>query len=249
MRKLLSLLMITITIAAISKEALAASLYEPNRLIDEADYYSDEDAMELQESSDGCKCRNGGTCVLNDDFCVCKPKFSGRYCEIDLEQDLTQTCGKLLHGESEFVECAKCFCSNQILTCIAISNSICDNLIVENSNHKRKRLIELKNGSLSFLIKAVNTIEAISYNFYIQEYQNRLGYSVIFKNMESDKDMNSPILNEDNQLIVFNTDQRIVALYFPSKSQDIANSSSCLHHLKFEFVFFILMKIFLKFEI
>ncbi|CAF1156518.1 unnamed protein product, partial [Brachionus calyciflorus] len=81
------------------------------------DYYTNDE---------NCLCLNGGYCVLDNDFCVCQPGFTGRQCEVKIESDNSNNCGNLLNGESEILDCAKCTCNRRVLTCEALSSSRCD---------------------------------------------------------------------------------------------------------------------------
>lgn len=56
----------------------------------DGDYY-DSGADELPAN----KCQNGGFNILESDWCACEPQFTGRYCEIEIEPDNRNGCGKI----------------------------------------------------------------------------------------------------------------------------------------------------------
>ena len=68
------------------------------------DYYEDNisvsgDGGDIKIRSSGydetnSKCKNGGFNILESDWCACRPEFTGRYCEIEIEPDNRNGCGK-----------------------------------------------------------------------------------------------------------------------------------------------------------
>ena len=197
---------------------------------------------EVKLYSDKCDCRNGGTCEPNNDLCACIPKYSGRNCEIDTSNG-NYGCGILLQDEIELFECANCSCSQQLLTCKVISNSICNN-ILSNLNDKH----EVKS-DLSLLISTANFIENDIYNFYIAEYKNRYGYKIVYKDIENreDMDMLDYESNDKDQLIAFKLQNRFISLYFPRVTN--SNKSQSYHRLPVllsTFINFIFLKAYFK---
>ncbi len=164
----------------------------------------------INDETTECKCMNGGICVLDNDFCVCKPEYTGRYCETNIEKDLSLGCGKLLNNEIEISKCSKCKCIRQLLTCDALITPTCNNKLMK--KHTKKT-------DFDSLIKIMNKIEENAYNFYINEYMDQLGYEVINKHIDIEtQDMKNNSINNDhlnNKLIVFKTNDRIIGLYFP----------------------------------
>lgn len=175
-----------------------------------------------------CKCQNNGICVLDNDFCVCQPGFTGKYCEINIEKDFALGCGKMLNNEYEYTKCSKCQCKNQLLTCDAITTPQCDSSLLENFQ------LNSKNIQLKTLIKLMNEMETNAYNYYINEYSNQLGYEIKFKfidNDDSDDSTSLDVLNT-NKLIVFKTrNNKITGIYFPKLTQQFYNSSSQFFNL------------------
>ena len=97
---------------------ISTSYYQIENL-NELAYDYEENAL-MKESL--CKCQNDGICVIDHDFCVCSPNFTGRRCEISINVVASrQGCGRLSNGETEFLDCAKCTCTNKFLTLNSIS--------------------------------------------------------------------------------------------------------------------------------
>lgn len=72
-----------------------------------AEYYDDEDYDE-SEFKHNSKCQNGGYVILESDWCACGPRFTGRYCEIEIEPDNINGCGtsfsfKIINFKNVFV--------------------------------------------------------------------------------------------------------------------------------------------------
>lgn len=66
---------------------------------DENDDYYDDNSGDIKIRSSGydetsSKCKNGGFNILESDWCACRPEFTGRYCEIEIEPDNRNGCGK-----------------------------------------------------------------------------------------------------------------------------------------------------------
>ena len=193
------------------------------------------EATEAPKEESLCKCQNGGICVLDNDFCACKPGFTGRRCEISTNAEASQQgCGRLLNGETEFLDCAKCTCANQFLTCIALSSVSCENFLNEKKTLKTS-FDQIKGGNLNVLIKLMNDIENDAYLAYINEYR---GYLVEVKNVEIDTEMsnfNYNSVNNKKRLVVFQANKRVLSLYFPT--ENTLSSSSSTINIKFNYFF------------
>jgi len=192
----------------------------------------------INDETTECKCMNGGICVLDNDFCVCRPEYTGRYCEINIEKDISLGCGKLLNNEIEISKCSKCKCIRQLLTCDALITPTCNNkLLLKKQQHNTKQKTDLKT-----LIKIMNKIEENAYTSYINEYMDQLGYEVINTHIDHDvnnnNNTNSKVLIENehtNKLIVFKTDERIIGLYFPKLiNNDYVFTNNSNSKLKFK---------------
>ncbi len=194
------------------------------------DYEYESSSNKISNDNSECKCLNEGLCVLDNDFCVCKPEFTGRYCEINLEKDNFLGCGRMLNNEFEFSKCSKCKCINQILTCNAIATPVCDQHI---------NLKKLTKTALPQLIKLMNKIETDAYSYYIDEYVNKLGFEITYTNIENDQESNfeqsenaQNLHSNTNRIIVFKTSERIVGLYFKNFHVMYSNSSRVLLNYK-----------------
>ena len=207
--------------------------------VDEVEYEYEENVPK-EESL--CKCQNGGICVMDNDFCACKPDFTGRRCEISINAAASrQGCGRLLNGETEFLDCAKCTCTNQFLTCIALSSVSCENFLNEKKTLKTS-FDQIKGGNLNILIKLMNDIENDAYLTYVNEYR---GYLVEVKNIENDKEMSNLNYNSINnkRLVVFQANKRVLSLYFPNESTPSSSSSTI--NVKFNCFFVCIILIFI----
>jgi hypothetical protein len=155
----IKLIFLIINIVTLINLLNAASIfYESNNNIQlpNINDYEYSDDSKIQNSK--CKCKNGGICVLDNDFCVCSIEYTGRFCEFELptsnddesvaenieqfnqnkEEILNENnneliddingCGSLMNGQTEYLNCAKCTCLNRILTCTALSKDRCDEL-------------------------------------------------------------------------------------------------------------------------
>ena len=150
------LIVLTILII-LNNTAQSASIQEITDYNDDYYYY------DYVTENDSCKCQNGGVCVLDNDFCACPPNFTGRYCEIDLTKQQSKSCGSLLDGESEFIGCSKCTCTDQFITCTAMSTLSCDRFSPSDSNN-------LKGVALPKLMKLAADIENDAYVAYVNGY-------------------------------------------------------------------------------
>jgi hypothetical protein len=172
-----------------------------------------------------CSCKNNGVCVLDSDFCVCKPEFTGRYCEIEV-RDKFNSCGALfLNNEYQYLDCSKCWCSRNVLSCEAIKSDTCNfNQFKSMLNITRKSNLNdirnLKKLKLTQLIKLMDLIEGFSYKYYINKYQREHDYEVVFSdlNQSSKKLIQHEIkhlIHHRNKVVVFISDEKIAGLYFP----------------------------------
>ena len=169
--------------------------------VDYENHATNDDKVEYDEAegrgdSVDCKCRNGGSCALDNDFCVCPNDFTGRLCEIRMEKDNRLGCGHLINGESEFLECAVCKCTRNMLTCSAIANTACNLKLMTQSdrmdNKMRAKLADidgtleqLKGADLLDLLQLVTSIENYAYENYINEYRNRHLFRVFYRDLSS----------------------------------------------------------------
>jgi hypothetical protein len=120
----------------------------------------------IKIKNQNCLCQNDGTCVLQNDLCVCKKQFTGRFCEIDLsiDQELSRSysCGRLEHQYSEFKKCSKCTCRYNLLKCVPHWNSECGTTI------SKLKFKKIKNKSLNMIKKYSNAFSNNSYLEYIK---------------------------------------------------------------------------------
>jgi hypothetical protein len=178
-------------------------------------YENDDDQQWSQQHQPSqCKCKNGGMCALDDDFCVCSPKFTGRYCEIVLESDHdgSLACGQMQHGEIEYNRCAKCECGQRLLVCVPLWTPACNLEYLEYRQHvssslspstskltpstqakknpksyvlnSRQNIIDMKGSDLRLLMKLVGIIENATYQSYIDFYTNSLAYHVLHAHLD-----------------------------------------------------------------
>jgi hypothetical protein len=167
-----------------------------------------------------CECKNGGICALDNDFCVCKPGYTGRFCELRLD-DSSNSCGMLLNNEQEFLDCAKCKCEQNVLTCTAVKLDTCNfNQFKKDLNITRKinlnNITNLKKLSINQLIEMSELIEFYAYKYYINEYKNNQDYSVVYSSLSSDA---KPVKIKSEQrkkiIVYFSKNEKIAGLYFP----------------------------------
>ncbi len=189
---------------------------------DSYDYYYDDYTSDKSNPHTECSCQNNGACVL--DFCVCQPDFTGRHCEIDLKSAQAKLgCGRLINGESEFIECARCKCTDQFLTCTALATMTCDRFSASDVN-------KLKGGDLNELVELMHDIETEAYGAYVKEYLDGKEYDVSVIDIENDREMKNKAnrkSSESKKLIVFQQNKRVVSLYFPyTRFKDLSSSSS-----------------------
>jgi hypothetical protein len=208
---LFTILLITVCLRQIDSASISDASY---------DYYDDYTADQLTAQT-SCSCQNGGACVL--DFCVCLPGFTGRHCEINLSSPQAKLgCGRLINGETEFLECARCKCTDQFLTCTALATLTCDRFRASEAS-------KLKGDNLNGLVELMHDIETDAYSFYIKEYLAGKEYRVSVKNVENHREMSGlddGKSSELKQLIVFQANKRVVSLYFPYKRNGGVISSS-----------------------
>ena len=188
----------------------------------------DKEEYDLEYETTECPCKNGGICALDNDFCVCPVEFTGRHCELNVRVDTRLGCGKILNNEEEYLECSKCKCSRNILTCVALTTPTC-NLNVFMSKVKTEKIEGNPKGSnLLMLLKLMSSIENYAYQFYINLYKSRYGYDAVYVNINEETfETNSDKLlinlsNDRNQMIVYKTDnnQRLVGIYFKNNAQE-----------------------------
>lgn len=282
----------------------ASILYESNNVqLSKVNDYEYNDNSDKTVNSK-CKCKNGGICVLDNDFCVCSNEYTGRWCEIELPTSNDQTnaeniesmnedkdnedqtditseliydingCGSLMNGQTEYLNCAKCTCMNQILTCTALSKDRCDELrSIENNDNKYSYLKDLlkqnnynmKNligSDLNILIDLMNYIENNAYDIYIKEFESKYSKSDI-SNQQVDSNENSFYYTNQNnlntnRLIVLRSNgpiNHVTGLYFYNvnfQSIDvnqiqtvISSSASSFTNIQFSLIKFLIFIIFL----
>lgn len=188
--------------------------------------YDSSDDYESGEDQD-CPCQNNGLCALGGtDFCICPNGFTGRYCEISIEQ--AQGCGHVLEGESEYFSCAMCSCKNSILSCVAIETPACK------LKNKNENIIKLKGIELSILVEVVRYIELEAYKYYIQTYKSRYQYEIVYQDIDKidksqndtsiDKESNNSLFG-DKKLVVFRSDNKIIGLFI-GKDSSVINTNA-----------------------
>ena len=232
---------------------------------DENHSTSDEEYDEA-ERGERCKCHNGGSCALDNDFCVCPKDFTGRLCEIKMEKDNRWGCGHLINGESEYLECAVCKCTRNMLTCSAIANTACNLKIVTQNERGNKvgkfahidgNLEQLKGADLVDLLQLVTTIENYAYENYINEYRKRHFYRVLYRDLNSNergtnRENGLPIINHKksakdselvgtsfNHLVVLKSGNKIMGIYFNQMAQVLSSSSRLRFDFSFLFLFYL----------
>ena len=184
------------------------------------------------EAETECACKNGGICALDNDFCVCPADFTGRRCELNLNVDARLGCGQMLNNEDEYLECAKCKCSRNLLTCMALSTPTCDlKLFLSKAN---AGLVErLKGGNLVMLLSLMNSIETYAYQFYINLYKSRHDYQVVYVDVNEAKHKRQLVDPQQNQLVVYQSDnQRLIGIHFRHKVTHNGDDSDVNDRLK-----------------
>ncbi|RNA17678.1 cryptic -like [Brachionus plicatilis] len=185
-------------------------LREPELNIDyDKDYYS---------SDLDCACLNGGFCVLDNDFCVCPPEFTGRRCELKIEVDNSNKCGHLLNGESEFLDCAKCTCNKRILTCQALTSPRCDykkiiSIYNLNISLESNDILKLKGEKLEKLLVLMKSTQAYVYESYIHEYKYEHNYGLIIKDVEA-KTIEIDSALREKKLTIYKSSDELIGIYF-----------------------------------
>ncbi|CAF0906631.1 unnamed protein product [Adineta ricciae] len=66
------------------------------------------------------RCQNNGECFLSS-FCICPKGFSGRYCEISLDEQ----CGTFPSMTRMEIDCVLCICYNGIFMCDVLPTGFC----------------------------------------------------------------------------------------------------------------------------
>jgi hypothetical protein len=177
-----------------------------------------------------CSCKNNGVCVLDSDFCVCKPEYTGRYCELEMRDTKNSCGGQFLNNEYQYLDCSKCWCSRNVLSCEAIKSDTCNfNQFKSKLNITRKSNLNdirnLKKLKLTQLVKLMDIIEGYSYKYFINKFQNEENYEIVYSDLSvSNKHVRQHEIkslshhhhhNHRNKIIVFVSDEKIVGLYFP----------------------------------
>ncbi|CAF3911972.1 unnamed protein product [Rotaria magnacalcarata] len=77
-------------------------------------FYLQDDSEEFVAEQEPCNagCRNGGQCFLSS-FCICPKGFSGRYCEVSLNEQ----CGTFPSMTTMEIDCVLCICYNGLFMC------------------------------------------------------------------------------------------------------------------------------------
>ena len=181
---------------------------------------------DYEDYEDECPCQNGGNCVLENDFCACPSQFTGRHCELNIVVDSLMGCGRLLNNEEEYTECAKCTCSRNILTCVALSVSTCNLKLFVEPKSDRVLIENLKGSNLIMLLNLMNSIENYAYQYYINLYRSRHGYNVVYMNIDVASSMLLQQLSNSNQLVVYTSGNgRLLGIYFRHQApRTVANS-------------------------
>lgn len=171
-----------------------------------------------------CLCLNGGICALDNDFCICPPEFTGRRCEIKIEKDNSNSCGNLMNGESEYLDCAKCTCRQRILTCHALVSPICDykkiiSIYKLNITLESNDILKLRGEKLEKLVSLMKSTEAYVYESYIHQYRYVHNYGLIVKDLETNTiEMDS--FNNDKKFTVYKSKDGLKGIYFNIKSKN-----------------------------
>ncbi|UJR15751.1 hypothetical protein I4U23_002686 [Adineta vaga] len=79
------------------------------------------------------RCQNGGQCFLST-FCICPKEFSGRYCEVSLNEQ----CGIFSSMTTMEVDCVLCICYNGIFMCDIQPQGLCQPKSETLSNRSRR---------------------------------------------------------------------------------------------------------------
>lgn len=187
----------------------------------ENDYYTSD--ME-------CACLNGGFCVLDNDFCVCPPEFTGRKCEIKIEKDNSKSCGNLLNGESEYLDCAKCTCNQRVLTCQALVSPRCDYMKIIsiynlNISLESNDVLKLKGQRLDNIEMLMKSTQAYVYENYIHEYKYEYNYGLIVRDLDADTIQIESV--SEKELTIYKSRDGLIGIYFNNPVNK--NNSSILH--------------------
>ncbi|CAF2402105.1 unnamed protein product [Rotaria sp. Silwood2] len=77
-------------------------------------FYLQEDSEDYVTEQEPCNagCKNGGQCFLSS-FCICPKGFSGRYCEVSLNEQ----CGTFPSMTTMEIDCILCICYNGLFIC------------------------------------------------------------------------------------------------------------------------------------
>ena len=194
-----------------------------------------------RQKQNNCLCQNGGTCVLQNDLCVCQHGFTGRLCDIDMSIDkklsAAYSCDALEHQYSEYKKCSKCICKYNLLTCVPHWNRECGQTM------SKLKFKKIKNKSLNIIMKYSIVFSNSSYFEYIKDASAEVVYMNEF-NFTKEINSNFDSKNNKKKLIVItsnlNNEVSIKGIYYVQHDANGSNKSLLANKLMYNFIFILL---------